>query len=175
MEFSDLKFLYDEAEGLVADSETVPEDAESRLIEIRESIDELADGDVAEWVERYYREKYRDDSYRVCTCRNPACTYKRGKMAYSLRQPSSSLTTTDTTIEQRIRNELKRHPDARVLDDALDELRARKREAVRALIRLIRDCRDELRAEHRAAAGDVVDSIDDEDDAVGDQPVEAER
>ena len=146
MEYKNLNRLYEQAEAVVAAMEHIPGDARERLMDVREQIDELDDGDVAEWVANYYRERYRSsksaDGDAVCLCSNPRCTYKRGKLPYAIRRPASPLSPNEQRIEIRLRNELKRHPEAVVIDNALSKLRQTKREATDELLALLRDCRD---------------------------------
>ena len=172
MEYENLNRLYGQAEVVVAAMEHIPDDARKRLMDVREQIDELDDGDVAEWVANYYRERYRaskqTDGEPVCVCSNPRCTFKRGQLPYAIRRPASPLSPGEQRIEIRLRNELKRHPEAIVIDDALTELRQTKRDATDELLSLLRDCRDyndEKKAEAEAEA----------DAATRDRPATARR
>lgn len=141
MLYKELYQLFEEAEGAALDSTHPDDDVRERLDDVSETIDELADDDIGEWIAEFYREEYRawkdGDAEKPCHCTNPRCSLKRGELPYQIRRPTTPLRPDESSIETRLRNYLKKHSQARVLDDALAELRTTKREAASELREII--------------------------------------
>jgi len=130
--------LRQEASGAKADHPDVEAIAEP-WAEAEVLREELADLDVAGYVTERYREWYQDwlddeeDEDAPCSCTNPRCPLKRGRLPYALRRPEPVLRAgARRDDEQRIRDWLRSHAEATAIAEALTEV-AQKRQQMEAL------------------------------------------
>ena len=137
MHLTQLKNDYNRVEQAVAGDAGLPERYVVALHEIQALMQPLVAEDASEWVSRKYRKAYtakqkdeRTDS--LCRCPSRRCRLKNGKLPYQLRRRTSQFTDRQSPEEQ-LRAYLKRHPEAVVIDEALDSLRERKGEIARRL------------------------------------------
>lgn len=115
----------------------LPEHYIYALTEIHELMAPLVADDISEWVSREYRREWQrkqggERDAPLCRCQSRRCRLKTGTLPYQLRRRSSRYAQRQTP-EQQLRDFLKRHPEAVVIDEALDNLRERKDEVKRRL------------------------------------------
>lgn len=137
MHLEQLKDDYNRVEQAVAGDPELPEEYVLALHEIQRLMQPLVAEDASEWVSRKYRKAYKakqkdERNKSLCRCSSRRCRLKNGKLPYQLRRRTSEFTPTQSPEEQ-LRAYLKRHPQALVIDEALDTLRDRKSEIARRL------------------------------------------
>lgn len=131
----------------------VPDHVADDLRDIERRLQPLQEGDVAEFVSRRVREAHRNDDRDepICECPDPACDLKRGRLPYPLRRRESPGRAAEAP-ERRLRSYLRRHPDAVIVDEALDELQTEKADVARELRLVLGEARDHIREENLKAA-----------------------
>jgi len=137
MNLDQLERQYSGVEQSVVGDPELPYHYDVALHEVQDLMQPLFAEDISEWVSRQYREAYRakqqdERSKPLCACSSRRCRLKNGKLPYQLRRRSSSFTRRPSPEEQ-LQSYLKRHPEAVVISEALDNLRERKAEVAKRL------------------------------------------
>lgn len=148
---TDLYWRYEEANEYAQEPE-LDEEYAHRFSEIEAKLEKLWWRDTAEWVSERYREAYRarqadEREAPLCTCSNPRCPLKQGQVPYALRRRETTLDTPDRTPLAELKAYMKTHPDAVIIDEALQELRDLRAAVSDALVEFNREARadeDEL-------------------------------
>lgn len=156
---TDLYLRYEEADSYAQDPDIGPEYAQ-RFADIERKLGKLWWRDTAEWVAEFYREAYRakqagDREKPLCRCPNPRCQLKHGGVPYQLRRRETTLATPERTPMAELKAFLKTHPDAAIIDEALQHLRGVREAVSDDLVQFNRDARRELEEEH----GEDFDSV----------------
>jgi len=121
--------LRDETESLLKATELASHpDAESfdeRFDNAAGKLEQILVGDISEWVGRFYRERYHrwrsgNREQPLCRCDNPRCPLKRGEVPYRLRRRDSQIRTDRGTGREMLSAYLDSHPQAVIIDEALD-------------------------------------------------------
>ena len=137
----------DEIEEMLKASELMDhddvEELDDRFDEAAQTVERIMVGDISEWVGQFYRQWYRDwqDGERdepPCRCSNPRCPFKRGELPYPLRQRRSSIRDGQNGREALV-SYLDSHPEAVVIDRALDRQEELASEVGREFRKLHRD------------------------------------
>lgn len=154
---TNLERLYDAAEEAV-ETPHLGDEFEERFAEAEALYHEVGDVDIGDWTERFYRREYRrsergDRDAHLCNCRNPRCPLNRGSLPYQLRRRDSSVREDGREPTEVLRQFLKEHPGAVVIDDALDELEKKRQECAERFRRIKRDANE--RIEEKIDAGEV--------------------
>lgn len=131
------------------------EELDDRFDSATQTVERIMVGDISEWVGQFYREWYRDwqDGNRddpPCRCSNPRCSFKLGELPYPLRRRRSSIRDGSNGREALV-GYLDSHPEAVVVDEALDRQEELASEAGR-----------EFRQLHRDIEAAIMDAVDDE-------------
>lgn len=140
----DLPDLYAEAETFIRDYEC--EELADEFADAEELYFRVGEVDLGEWVNRYYREQYRqfqtgERDAPLCECPNPRCGLKRGTLPYQLRQRDSTVRERDREPTAVLRQFLREHPQARVIDDALDTLESDRQAVADQLREIVREAK----------------------------------
>jgi len=120
-----------------------------RFHDIEKRLETLWSRDHAEWIAGFYRNAYRafqagDRDDPPCECPNPRCPLKQGSVPYQLRRRRTNLDTPETTPMETLRSYLKTHPEATVIEEALEEIESLRADVMEALADYNRDARDVL-------------------------------
>ncbi len=155
--------LRDETEEMLKATElTHHPDAErfdERFDDATADLEQILVGDISEWVGRFYRERY----YRwqsgnrekpLCRCKNPRCPLKRGDIPYRLRRRNSQIRNDGGTGREMLSAYLDSHPQAIVIDEALDQ----QQELAADLGREFRQLQREIATAIEAVIDDSVDA-----------------
>lgn len=134
-------------------------DFKGEFSDIEEDLFKLWHRDMAEWIEQRYRDEFQkweqgNREKPPCTCGNPRCPLLQGKVPYQLRRRSTTLGDDEEKPMDALKNYLKEHPDALVIDEALTELREIRSDVARRMTDLWRDIRRVLDEE------DALDHVD---------------
>lgn len=145
---TDLYLRYEEANDYAQEPE-LDESYVERFAAIERQLGQLWWRDTAEWVDEFYREAYRAEEAGererpLCRCSNPRCPLKHGKIPYQLRRRETTLTTAERTPIDELKAFLKTHPEAVIIDEALQQLRETRENVSDELVTFVRDARDEL-------------------------------
>ncbi len=98
---------------------------DDRFDEANQRLESILIGDISEWVGRFYRQRYQrrmngEREEPLCKCQNPRCVLKRGELPYGLRRRGSAIRDSRTTGRERLATYLDGHPEAVVIDEALE-------------------------------------------------------
>ncbi len=131
------------------------QELDDRFDDAARTVERIMVGDISEWVGQFYREWYRDwqDGDRddpPCRCSNPRCSFKLGELPYPLRRRRSSIREGANGREALV-SYLDSHPEAVVVDEALD----RQAEIASEVGR-------EFRQLHRDIEAAIMEAVDDE-------------
>lgn len=145
---TDLYWRYEEADSYAQDPD-LSDEYKNRFADIERKLSLLWFRDTAEWVAEFYREAYRlrqrdERENPLCTCSNPRCPLKQGQVPYQLRRRETSLNTPARTPMDELKAFLKTHPQAVVIDEALQHLRDLRSEVSDDLVSFNRDARSDL-------------------------------
>lgn len=159
-----IELMYRRAYGTVTNPSLPADDSDElseQLADVEEEMLLILHGDIGEWVSDFYREEYRDHQVAerdepLCDCANPRCRLKHGELPRPLRKSQRQVFGDSETGEERLQSYLKRHPEARVIDEALDSLVKRKRDIMTRL----RDIRSDAKRRREAAEADETDDTD---------------
>lgn len=124
--------------------EGCPEELADRFHEIEDTLRALWYADTARWMFRFYRDEWRewedgDREEPPCRCGDPGCPWLNGEVPYQLRRRESDLRKETRDATKILRDYQKRHPQAVVVDEALDALTENRSSASEALSSLIRE------------------------------------
>ncbi|WP_373190024.1 hypothetical protein [Halolamina sp.] len=101
------------------------DDLDDRFDEAAKTVERILVGDISEWVGQFYRERYRawkneGREAPPCRCDNPRCSLKRGEIPYRLRRRASKIRDGGSSGREALSGFLDSHPEAVVIDEALD-------------------------------------------------------
>lgn len=101
-------------------------DLDDRFDSSNRELERILIGDISDWVGQFYRARYRawrdgDRDTPPCRCDNPRCTLKRGELPYKLRRRQSQIRDGETSGRRVLTEYLDSHPDAVLIDEALDQ------------------------------------------------------
>ncbi len=140
--------LRDETEDMLKATELGEHpDAEAfdeRFDDAADKLEQILVGDISEWVGRFYRKRYHrwqsgDREKPLCRCENPRCPLKRGDIPYRLRRRDSQIRADGGTGREVLSGYLDSHPQAVIIDEALDKQAALATELAREFRQLQRD------------------------------------
>ncbi len=140
--------LRDETEDMLKATELAdhPKTTEfdKRFDDAAEKLEQILVGDISEWVGRFYRDRYHrwqsgDRERPMCRCENPRCPLKRGDIPYRLRRRDSQIRTDGGTDRDMLSGYLDNHPQAVIIDEALDRQGELATELARAFRQLQRE------------------------------------
>lgn len=137
-----LESLKQRASGAVVHAH-VPQELEAQYERAHDIYVELGDGDLRDWVTEQYREWYNDwqagERDAPCRCSSPGCPLKNGRLPYQIRHDGSPFEMTTTPpVDERIKAFLDEHPEAIVLDEAMQELREKRQKCERMFEEVLR-------------------------------------
>ncbi len=157
--------LRDETEDMLKATELArhpeAESFDERFDDATAKLEQILVGDISEWVGRFYRERYHrwqsgDREKPPCRCENPRCPLKRGDIPYRFRRRDSQIRSDGGPGREILAAYLDSHPQAIVIDEALD----RQQELAAELGREFRQLQRDIATAIEAVIDDRVDATE---------------